>query len=190
MDKKTIVWDVDDVLNILMEEYVLFLKSTYNIKHIDLHTNPPLIVGMNKDEYLSSLDEFRLKYYDKLIIEATVFDWFKKYGNNFHHIALTTTPRKTADLSAKWIMRYFGDWIQSINFIFSKREDDSNVEYFKSKGEWIRWFGKVDYFIDDNEKNINEAKILNPDLICGCPKQPWNNGISLKEILDNLNKGI
>ena len=117
-------------------------------------------------------------------------DWFEQYGNNFHHIALTSVPRKFSYLSAYWIAKYFGNWIRSINFVYSKRGDDNNFQYFKNRGEFLQWFGYVDIYIDDNEKNLEESKELNPELICLCLKQSWNNGMKIDEILKKLNKEI
>jgi 5'(3')-deoxyribonucleotidase len=189
--KKIIVWDVDDVLNNLTRDFfhVYALGYQKNIKYEDLIKYDFYdILQMTKAEYLYELDRYRLFSYT--LQNEHILNWFKKYGNNFYHIALTATPRKIASLSVKYVMEIFGNWIQAVNFVYSKRDDDNSIEYFKSKGEWLKWFGKADFFIDDNEQNLEKAKELNPELTCYCPKQPWNNGIPIEEILENLSKRI
>ena len=148
------------------------------------------ILKISRKEYLNSLDKFREEKYLSLQPRQEILEWFKQYGNKFYHIVLTSVSRKCAEKSVFWIIKYFGDWIQSVNFVYSEREDDNSIKYFNNKSEWIEWFGKVDYFIDDNEKSLKEAKILNPSLITFCPKQLWNSGEDIEDILDKLCKGV
>ena len=62
---KTIAWDVDDVLNELMFYWFedCYKNEHNNIKQNfkDLVNNPPQdILGISNDEYLKSLDRFRI----------------------------------------------------------------------------------------------------------------------------------
>ena len=67
----TICWDVDDVLNNLMEAWFCFFKldsnKDINIDYNDIIKNPPdELLGITKKEYLDSLDYFRVNYYSLL----------------------------------------------------------------------------------------------------------------------------
>ena len=62
---KTIIWDVDDVLNDLMrawfEDYAALNGTHTHITYDRLTSNPPHeLLGISRMEYLESLDKFRL----------------------------------------------------------------------------------------------------------------------------------
>lgn len=186
---KTICWDIDDVLNNLMEEWLLSYNLNWGklIKYEDLKKNPPHeILNVPKEKYLKSLDAFRFFHYLELKPNQKVLEWFYQYGENYNHIALTSTPLNSAHLSAHWLTYHFGKWIRQFVFIPSKREGEYCYPYFDTKGEWLDWFNKVDYSIDDNTENIVQAKKYNLKLNCFCVKQPWNNGDSIVDILKYL----
>ena len=186
---KHICFDIDDCLNFLTYNWLNYYKlyNECDIECEQLVENPPhKILEISKKEYLEFLNEFRFDSYENLIPNIEILNWFEKCGDKAYFSVLTSVPRKYASISAEWVLRYFGNWIQSINFIYSKRENDNSIRYFSNKGEWINWFGKVDFFIDDSEKNLQEATMLNPDLICYCPKCPWNSGEDIEVILEKL----
>jgi hypothetical protein len=188
---KTIAWDVDDVLNDLMrcwfEEKWLPTHQECKKGYEDLKENPPhRILGINLDEYLKSLDEYRLSdEYPRMKPVKDVMDWFFLYGTEFRHIALTAVPINASSISAQWVIKNFGKWIRTFHFVPSKRSQEDIPEYEKEKGDFLQWFGKVDVLIDDNPENIRSAEragikgILIP--------RPWNNqNQSVKEILQSL----
>jgi FMN phosphatase YigB (HAD superfamily) len=188
---KTVVWDVDDVLNNLMYEWLNFWLLNhphFNISYSDLFENPPnKILNISYPEYINSLDEFRKNFGYKLKYMPEVLSWFQNYGNSCRHVVLTSTPSFFSANSAYWVISNFGKWIRSFNFIPSPRKDDQMFTYDKEKVDFLIWFEKADLFIDDNDLNIEMAKekgfktLLMP--------RPWNkSNLSLGEALTEINK--
>jgi len=191
--KKTIVWDVDDVLNNLMEEWLNFYNSRNhtNFCYKQLTENPPhKILGITKEKYLNSLDTFRNLSYQFLSPNAMLLKWFKNQGYKFYNIALTSTPLYSAELSAYWVMKYFGEYIREFVFIPSKRNNKKHTVYYETKADWIYRRGGIDFFIDDNENNINQVVRMCNNVSCDILQQPWNNGNRIEKILNNLIRSI
>lgn len=187
----TLAWDVDDVLNDLMRSWFekkwLIDNPRSTVKYEDLIENPPgKIIGVAREEYIQSLDAFRLSQdYIEMEPNKDVLVWFEKYGEKARHIVLTSVPAIRADISAKWVLKNFSKWIRSFNYVPSIRDDIKVPEYDKSKVDFLTWFGKVDVFIEDNEANIREAaeQGINGLLVA----KPWNNSnVSLPEVLKKI----
>jgi len=175
----TIAWDVDDVLNDLTR---LWFEKEWLLSHpgckagfAELKQNPPhQILGVTLEEYLSSLDAFRLSVnYERLEPLKEAVEWFNEYGGNFRHIALTAVPLTAAPRSASWVLAHFGKWIRTFHFIPSARSAEGLVEYDRDKGAYLGWLKKADILVEDKEENIRSAAkagvrgILIP--------RPWNN---------------
>jgi len=176
---KTIAWDVDDVLNNLM---LMWFKQKWIEEHKDcklnyeeLVENPPhRLLGVGINEYLNSLDEYRLtNLYQQMNPGKEVIDWFNKYGDDFRHIALTSVPLVAASASAQWVFRHFGVWIRTFHFVPSKRDGQNIREYDNNKSAFLAWISKVDVFIDDSSSNINDAKSIGIKGILW--PRPWND---------------
>ncbi|HPZ06757.1 MAG TPA: hypothetical protein PL110_01470 [Candidatus Eremiobacteraeota bacterium] len=185
-----IAWDIDDVLNDLMglwfENQWLKEYPECNLTYADLKENPPYkLLGVKKEDYLKSLDRFRLKrYLHDVVPVPEILEWFLKYGDRFRHMALTSVPLSCAHVSAFWLFKYFGNWIRTFHLVPSKREEDLPL-YDYSKGEYLNWLGKVNILIDDNETNIKSADSYGIKGIL-MPK-PWNSQTkTVKEVLDLL----
>lgn len=175
---KTIVWDVDDVLNDLMRDWLeqWWYKEhpACKVVYRDISHNPPHeVLGIGLEEYLESLDRFRLAVGATLKPNPEVLSWFQRYGTRFRHAVLTSVPMKAADISAGWVYKYFGNWIRSFNIVPSVREGDTFSRYDQSKKDYLLWWGKADIFIDDNLKNVTDAKEIGIDSIL--MPAPWNN---------------
>lgn len=161
---KTIVWDVDDVLNDFM---FMWFECFWKPKKIDCYTNysglnknpPNDILGITLKEYLDSIDLFRSSdiYREMKPIEE-VMRWLKRYGSRCRHLALTAVPLKVAQYSSYWVLKNYGKWIRSFNFVPSKREGEDIKYYDKGKADFLRWLGNADILIDDNEDNIKIAE--------------------------------
>lgn len=185
---KTIVWDVDDVLNDLMrtwfERWWVPSHPECPIGYHQISENPPhRLLGVSKLEYLASLDEFRLSdIAGQMRPVPEVLAWFRQYGDRFRHIALTATPLRTAPASAAWVMRYFGRWIRSFHVIPSPRESERIPIYDQSKEDFLRWWGKGDILVDDDSLNVTAARTLGIQVVL-IPR-PWNQSqMTLAEAL-------
>jgi len=187
----TIAWDIDDVLNDLMKCWFeeKWLQAHPNCKkgYADLKENPPhKILGISHQEYLQSLDEYRLsRNYIRMKPVKEVWEWFLDHGDRFRHIALTAVPLKAAFISAHWVFKNYGKWIRTFHFVPSKREGEDNPEYERNKGDFLKWFGKVDILIDDNFENIKNAEKAGAKSLI-IPR-PWNNQMkTIEEVLHTI----
>ena len=186
--KLTIIWDVDDVLNNLMsswfEGYWLKLHPECLLSYKGITQNPPhRLLGVSLGDYLASLDQFRMSdAFKQLTPVKEVFDWFKLYGENFRHIALTAAPLCSASVSAEWVFRYFSQWIRCFSFVPSKRDGEQIPLYDQTKKELLSWLGEGDILVDDCMENIESVKSLRMHTVL--IPQPWNN--SRRLLTENL----
>jgi FMN phosphatase YigB (HAD superfamily) len=175
---RTIVWDVDDVLNSLMREWFrqAWMKEHPEcaVRYRDLTANPPhLVLGVRREEYLASLDAFR-KTGTGIHLEprAELLDWFGEHGSRFRHIALTARPLESAPDTAWWVLRHFGAWIRCFCVVPSRAQAGAPA-YDLGKGDLLRWFGKGDVMVDDAQENLRQAHELGLKTVAW--PQPWNN---------------
>jgi hypothetical protein len=175
---RTIVWDVDDVLNDLM--YCWFERvwkpqhREAEIDYMEITQNPPhQVLGMSHTEYINSLDSLRLSEKAKMMKpNSLILEWLKEYGSTYRHLALTARPLDSVPILADWLFKNFGGFIRTFTFV-PIRLDPNFPNYDTSKKEFLQWLNKADIFIDDNEDNVNSANsigirgILYP--------QPWNS---------------
>lgn len=190
----TIAWDIDDVLDELMrfwlEKKWIIEHPGCSLKYSEITENPPhKLLGISKEEYLTSLDEFRLSIkYRRMQPIPEVKNWFLHCGKFFQHIAITTVPMHAAYVNAEWVLRHFGIWIRTFHFVPSVRKGLRIPQYDKSKKDFLRWFGKVSIFIDDNEANIQDCRNLGIKAILF--PQPWNKSkLTISETLKMLTGG-
>jgi FMN phosphatase YigB (HAD superfamily) len=192
---KTIVWDVDDVLNEFMQKWLTELwlpehphsKLNYQI----LTKNPPHdILGVTKEAYLSSLDQFRLSgSFARLKPIPAVLEWFKQHGEKCRHVALTKVPVIAAPVSSEWVFRHFGKWIRSFHFVPSPRPDNPAPQYDENKGTYLHYFGKADLLIDDTIENIEAAEKVGVKTLIF--PRPWNrSNLTIEELLNKTLKII
>ena len=192
---KTIVWDVDDVLNDLMqtwfERYWVPSHSDCAISYNEISENPPLgLLGITKSEYRASLDDFRLSEIARGMVPVPeVLAWFRQHGDRFRHMALSATPLRNAPASAAWVMRHFGRWIRSFHVVPSPRQGEQIPVYDQSKEDFLRWWGKGDILVDDSSVNVASAQALGIQAML-IPR-PWNQSqLTLAEALDVLTRLI
>jgi hypothetical protein len=190
---KTIVWDVDDVLNDLMGSWFRLWRQAYpgcGVRYEDLKKNPPHeVLGITMEGYLHSLDAFRLSpSYQHMEPIEEVKDWFLQKGGQFRHLALTAVPLRAAAFSAQWVVRNFGLWIRTFHFVPSKRKDEMIPHYENDKTEALERLGTVDFFVDDHPEHVAVARkagiksLLFP--------RPWNSGrMTVTETLAELQAG-
>jgi hypothetical protein len=195
---KTVAWDVDDTLNSLTREWLdnwwSPRRSGAAVRFEQLAENPPhRLLGVAGEEYLASLDAFRLSEQATRIVPVPeVMRWFHEHGDRARHLALTATPIASASASAAWVMKYYGTWIRAFNFVPSPRMDSTAPVYDSNKTAFLRWFEKVDILVEDNPEVLAEARNLGIQTV-EIP-QPWNNSkitlsASLKHLADLILEG-
>ncbi|MBT8342129.1 MAG: hypothetical protein KJP07_19155 [Desulfatitalea sp.] len=189
----TIAWDVDDVLNHLMKAWLEdWWKVQYpncSLDYQQIHINPPhRLINASLDEYLLSLDDYRLSgQYAKMSPNPAVSAWFKSHGTSFRHLALSAVSRPAAHVSASWVITHFGDWIRSFHFVPSYRRGDISTHYESTKAEYLKRLGQVDFFIDDSAENVRDASAVGVKSFL--VSRPWNTGgMALSDILNVLEK--
>jgi 5'(3')-deoxyribonucleotidase len=192
---KTIAWDVDDVLNDLMKEW---LEKFWRVRHAentlqyeDVKINPPHpLLGVKKEEYLASLDDFRISGHYKLLKpRKEVLDWFVEHGEKCRHVALTRVPVAAAHISAEWVMEKFGTWVRSFHFIPSYRTGEHPPVYDENKGAYLNYFGKADLLIDDTMENIDAARKAGVKTLVF--PRPWNaSKMTVGQLLNEVLKII
>lgn len=190
---RTIVWDVDDVLNDLMR---LWFEKAWLPEHPDCHLtyesiseNPPhKLLSVSLNDYLDSLDKFRFVVSQGVINVdplPDVLEWFQQHGHKFRHVALTAVPIKFAPFSASWVFRHFGQWIRSFNFVPSLRAGEKIFIYDSAKTDYLKWWGRADVFIDDNPSNVDEVNKIGVHTIL--MPRPWNkNSMNITETLNSI----
>ncbi len=187
---KTIVWDVDDVLNDLMGAWLASWGRRHpvcSVRHENLLRNPPHeILGISMETYLESLDQFRLSgSYRRMKPIREVKEWFLEHGNSFRHVALSAVPLCAASISAEWVVRHFGAWIRAFHFVPSKRKGEAAKEYDFDKAGVLGRLGHVDLFIDDHAENIAAAERAGINSLLF--PRPWNDSRrSIAETLEML----
>jgi hypothetical protein len=188
---KTIVWDIDDVLNDLTRAWFqtawLPAHGECRLTYEDLTFNPPhALLGVPKAEYLASLDGFRLSpaAVDRAP-DSAVVGWFQVHGGRYRHLALTARPRHTVVPAIHWLMTYFGEWFQTFGFVPSDRPGRPANQADRTKGDYLKWLAHADVFIDDHAENCRAAERLG--IRSFLRAQPWNDSrMSLTDILQQL----
>lgn len=186
---KTIVWDVDDVLNELMKTWFESWRDEHRecaVGYSDFKENPPHeILGITEDSYFQSLDSFRLLHYQAMEPLAIMKQWFTEHGNHFHHCALTAVPHRAASVSAQWTLAHFGQWIRTFHFVPSKRYHEAIAQYDRDKAELLKRQQAVDLFIDDSPENVTRAREAGINALLF--PRPWNNSsMSVRELLSRV----
>lgn len=184
---RTIVWDVDDVLNSLMREWFeVTWKPAHpecTLAYSDIRENPPhRSLGIAKEEYLASLDKFRISEEARLLApNPAIVDWFREHGDAYRHLALTARPLDSAPAAAEWVFRHFGAHFRCFGVVPS-RSDTAAPVYDRNKGEFLKWLGIADYFVDDSEENVALAAEAGVRTVLF--PQPWNRAnCSVEDVL-------
>jgi len=190
---KTIVWDIDDVLNDLTRSWFDSVWKRENpemeMQYEQLTLNPPHeLLGMSREAYQCSLDRFRLSSEaTEMKPDSSVLNWFNKWGAEYRHIALTARPIKTVSPAVSWLMDNFGEWFEGFGFVPSRRLDEHPKQPDKKKRDFLAWLGKANYFIDDHVENIEGSDELGIRSFIAA--QPWNGGnMTVIEILETINR--
>jgi hypothetical protein len=187
---KTIVWDVDDVLNNLMEAWFEQVWKPQNpqssVTYAEITENPPhRVLGISESEYFASIDQFRQSdLAQQMSPNAAVLRWMRTYGDCFRHVALTARPLSSTPQAAEWLFRHFGEYFRCFGVVPS-RSDSSAPRYDRHKGDFLAWLGGAELLVDDSPENVRLAGVV------GIPAvlypQPWNGATeNLDSILGTL----
>lgn len=185
------MWDVDDVLNDLMGEWLrskwLPMHPKCPVDYQGISVNPPHeLLGVDKREYLDSLDAFRNNSFRALKPIPEMLEWFRLHGRKAEHIVVTSVPVLAAHHSAEWVFTHFGEWVRSFNIVPSPREG-SRDHGATSKSDFIRIFSKVDVVVEDNLETIRSMREM--DLSTVTIPRPWNDSRqTLESTLNGLTK--
>ena len=187
-----IVWDVDDVLSCLMESWLEHWnqENDSNVSLKDIKENPPhKILGISREMYFNSLDNFRNTEAGKNVQEnSTMKNWFKNHGNKYNHIACTARPIETMPNQAWWIYHNYGCWIHTVHAsgTFRKLKTDYRMV---SKADFISWIDKKVIFIDDSEDNVKAVSATGSETILY--PRPWNDAdYSPENFITRLNSKL
>lgn len=175
---RTIVWDVDDVLNDLMRDWFegpgRAMATRPDVAYDDLTSNPPHgELGVALQAYLDSLDRFRQTEYRTVAPLPEALSWFTQHGHRAHHVALTAVPLPAAHVSAEWVVRHYGGWIRTFAFAPSRGAGAARPDAH-AKTDYLRWLGKGDVYVDDREENVRAAEGLGMRGVV--MPRPWNGG--------------
>ncbi len=174
---RTIVWDVDDVLNDLMHAWFTSVWKPAHpeskLSYQNILENPPYqSLGITRPEYLASLDEFRLsEQARRMQPNAAVLKWLRSYGDSYRHVALTARPLESAPAAAEWVFRHFGEYFRCFGVVPSRVGGPAPL-YDRDKGDFLEWLGRADFFVDDSAENIALAQRAGIQAILY--PQPWN----------------
>jgi hypothetical protein len=188
---RTIVWDVDDVLNDFTRSWLETVwrpaRPACRLTYDGLAENPPhRLLGVTLETYLASLDAYRVSpEADALAPVPEVMDWFARFGDRFRHIALTARPLDTVPPASAWVFRHFGRWIRTFHFVPAARTGPAIPRYDLGKDDFLRWLGKGDVFLDDSTANVEAVTRLG--MTAFLVPRPWNAaGRALADILSDL----
>lgn len=188
---KTIVWDIDDVLNdctkTWLEKCWLPSHPGCALKYENLTENPPhRLLGVKKEEYLDSLVGFRLSAdAQQMVPDVYLITRFKKNGIRFRHIALTARPRQIVFAAMDWVQKDYGEWFQTFSYVPAKRPGEPLGHPDRSKEDFLKCLEKADYFIDDHPGNTAAAKKLG--IMVSLVAHAWNSGgPTLRDIVQKL----
>lgn len=177
-----VVWDIDDVLNPLMEDWLEHQKSIERIDAsltYDSLIDPDFSRTLNwgRNRFLESLDEFRLQSQSKLLPNQMIQNWFANQSKNqIRHVALTATPRIVSEISKKWLQVNFGSHITDYFLAPSARDNDNlprmtKLDFYR---QFTSDFERV-IAIDDRPDNLKNARTAGASTLCW--PQPWNDSL-------------
>ena len=189
---RTLVWDIDDVLNNLMEIWLRRWREQHPEAVLDyaaIKRNPPHeFLGISFEAYLESLDQIRssVSAHEELTPNPQITAWLAEHGHRYRHLALTARPAPTAGPAAAWVLGHFGAWIRTVAFV-PVRKPAGWPDYDLNKADYLRWLDPDAILVDDSPENVSQAR--DKGLAAMLFPQPWNAATqSVPEILNQLAK--
>ena len=187
---RTIVWDVDDVLNNLTGLWFERWRQQHpecTLVYGDLRRNAPHeLLGISFEAYLASLDEIRasISGHEDLTPNPQIVAWLNTHGHRYRHMALTARPPHAAAAAGAWVLGHFGKWIRTLTFVPPRQPADWPI-YDRNKGDHLDWLNLDAILVDDSAINIMEVKDRGRPAILF--PQPWNpDAQTVAEVLNHL----
>jgi hypothetical protein len=185
MNKKPIIiWDFDDVLFPLTENWFNQVGAGMQsriTRYEEVTVNPPLeLMGLSLDDYLGSLDSFRLSDFAQTIKPKKVIqNWFAVYGSAYENEVLTARPLHTLEAAKTWLANYFPNYFSGFGFVPSARPGVDISGYPKSKRAFLEAENmRPQYFIDDKAETVADISAMGGIHAILYPA-PWNAARSL-----------
>ena len=179
---RTLIWDVDDVLNALTREWLASAEgkavNRHGLSFEALTANPPHdLLGTSRQKYLASLDAFRRRAYARLQPDPALLAWLQVHGPRYRHLALSAVPLACAELSAAWVFRHWGHWLRGFHVLPSPRPGVNAPVWDHHKADFLHWLGRSDVtLIDDNPGTCEQAAAAGYAVLR--VPQPWNRHAS------------
>lgn len=171
-----IAWDVDDVLNTLTRDWLeeFNREAGIDVDYGSLRENPHhAALGISRATYLASLDTFRRDRYASLGPSRLALEWLAAHGAAARHVAVTATPRRSAQTVTDWVLRHFGRWIEEVHVVPSPRPDDPTPLPPPDKGALLATLGERVVLVDDSPAQVASARARQVRALLY--PQPWND---------------
>lgn len=173
--KCVVLWDIDDVLNKLTSELIaargIALRSVSSpFGDVTAWFSAQ---GIDKDDYLNSLDEFRRFEYCRLSPNKDLIPLMVQVlERGASNLALSSCPTPFFSQVSEWVMRHFGPWLSGVNFVPSQRPGVLSGSNLATKHDFVSLLKGPSLLIDDSLDNLAG---LNPPQSGLLYPQPWNS---------------
>ena len=156
--KPLLLWDVDDTLNRQIEIFLEHSPLGAGKEYREIVQKPQyLAFGVPKEEYLAELDRCRREFVYDSLPRPEIMEFFREYGHSFRSMALSAVPITLAPLSAAWVLRHFGQWMQGTIYVPSERKGVAIYsQSFGSKAEAAAALNGI--LIDDTPEHVENCR--------------------------------
>lgn len=173
---KTIIWDIDDVLNNLTETWFtgcfLPTNSACGLSYADLSDNPPCSsLQISMQDYLASIDAYRSVADSEMEPRWTILDWLWHNGAAYRHVALTSRPLSAVSSASYWVFRHLGSYVRTVA-VAPKPIPREVPQFDRDKISYLRWLGHFTVLVDDDINVVGAAR--RAGLRAVLFPQPWN----------------
>lgn len=189
-ERPLILWDIDDTLNRQIEIFMEHSPLAAGKEYRDIKLKPQyLSFGCSREEYLAELDRCRREFIYDSEPRPEMLEFFREYGGSFRSLTLSAVPITIAPLSAAWVFRHFGQWIQGTIYVPSKRSSVQIVSHsFNTKAEAVTALNGV--LVDDTADHLDLTREAGGRAYCF--PAPWNENADmpisdfLQRLIDEL----
>lgn len=185
-----ILWDIDDTLNRQIEIFMEHSPLAAGKEYREINLKPQyLSFGCTREEYLDDLDRCRREFIYDSEPRPEMVEFFREYGHSFRSLTLSAVPITIAPLSAAWVYRHFGQWIQGTIYVPSKRSRVQILSHsFNSKAEAVTALNGL--LVDDTADHVESTREAGGRALYF--PAPWNENadmpitVFLQQLIDEL----